>query len=90
MNANLIASANSIAAQPSPSAAVNKFLALKPRLFINGEWVEARSGKTIKVFDPATGREIGQAADATISWTRTCRSAATSSRVWGASTAGWR
>jgi hypothetical protein len=28
----------SIAAQPSPSAAVNKFLALKPRLFIDGEW----------------------------------------------------
>src|ERR1700728_2686312 len=64
VNANVNASANTIAAQPSPSAAVNKFLALKPRLFINGEWVEPRSGKTIKVFDPATGREIGQAADA--------------------------
>ena len=63
MNANVNSSANSIAAQPSPSAAVGKFLAIKPRLFINGEWVEARSGKTIKVFDPATGREIGQAAD---------------------------
>src|SRR6202034_2411097 len=64
VNANVNASANTIAAQPSPSAAVNKFLALKPRLFINGEWVEPCSGKTIKVFDPATGREIGQAADA--------------------------
>jgi phenylacetaldehyde dehydrogenase len=64
VNANVNVSANTIAAQPSPSAAVSKFLALKPRLFINGEWVEARSGKTIKVFDPATGREIGQAADA--------------------------
>ncbi len=62
MNAKL--SPNTIAAQPAPSAAVNKFLALKPRLFINNEWVDAKSGKTIKVFDPATGREIGQVADA--------------------------
>ena len=33
MNANVNPSSNGIAAQPSPSAAVNKFLALKPRLF---------------------------------------------------------
>jgi phenylacetaldehyde dehydrogenase len=63
LNANLNVNAT-IAPQPSPSVAVNKFLAQKPRLFINNEWVEARSGKTIKVFDPATGREIGQVADA--------------------------
>jgi phenylacetaldehyde dehydrogenase len=62
MNADLKSAA--IAAQPSPSAAVSKFLALKPRLFINNEWVDARSGKTLKVYDPATGREIGQVADA--------------------------
>ena len=62
MNAKL--SPNAIAAQPAASAAVNKFLALKPRLFINNEWVDAKSGKTVKVFDPATGREIGQVADA--------------------------
>ncbi|MGO9424204.1 MAG: aldehyde dehydrogenase family protein, partial [Steroidobacteraceae bacterium] len=64
MNANMNVQSNTIAAQPSPSAAVSKFLSLKPRLFINNEWVEARSGKTLKVFDPATGREIGQVADA--------------------------
>jgi phenylacetaldehyde dehydrogenase len=62
VNAKL--SSNAIAAQPAPSAAVNKFLALKPRLFINNEWVDSKSGKTIKVFDPATGREIGRVADA--------------------------
>ncbi len=62
MNANVNVSTSSSAAQPSPSAAVSKFLAIKPRLFINGEWVEARSGKTIKVFDPATGREHGRVA----------------------------
>ena len=64
MNASVQAAASAIAAQPSPSAAVNKFLALKPRLFINNEWVESRSGKTVQVFDPATGREIGRVADA--------------------------
>ena len=64
MNASVQAAASSIAAQPSPSPAVNKFLALKPRLFINNEWVDPRSGKTVQVFDPATGREIGRVADA--------------------------
>jgi phenylacetaldehyde dehydrogenase len=62
MNANLKSAA--IAAQPGPSPAVGKFLDLKPRLFINNEWVESRSGKTLKVYDPATGREICQVADA--------------------------
>jgi len=64
MNASVNLSAGAIAPQPEPSAGVAKFLALKPRLFINGEWVEARSGKTFQVFDPATGRQIGLAADA--------------------------
>jgi phenylacetaldehyde dehydrogenase len=64
VNANINSTASAIAAQPNPSAGVSKFLALKPRLFINGEWLEARSGKTIQVYDPATGKQIGLAADA--------------------------
>jgi acyl-CoA reductase-like NAD-dependent aldehyde dehydrogenase len=64
VNANINSTASAIAAQPSPSAGVGKFLSLKPRLFINGEWVEARSGKTVPVFDPATGKQIGLVADA--------------------------
>jgi phenylacetaldehyde dehydrogenase len=64
VNANINSTAGSIAAQPNPSAGVSKFLALKPRLFINGEWVDARSGKTVQVFDPATGKQIGLVADA--------------------------
>jgi len=64
VNANINSTASAIAAQPNPSASVSKFLALKPRLFINGEWVEARSGKTVQVFDPATGKQIGLVADA--------------------------
>ncbi len=53
-----------IAPQPAPSRGVKEFIGKKPRLLINGEWVEARSGQTLAVFDPATGREIGRVADA--------------------------
>ncbi len=63
MNARVESTA-AIAAQPSPSAGVSRFIALKPRLFIDGDWVEARSGKTLAVFDPATGQQIGAVADA--------------------------
>jgi phenylacetaldehyde dehydrogenase len=43
---------------------VRAFIGKKPRLLINGEWVEARSGKTLAVFDPATGSEIARVAEA--------------------------
>jgi phenylacetaldehyde dehydrogenase len=57
-------SAQPIASQPAPSSAIRAFMARKPRLLINSEWVDARSDKTIAVFDPATGQEIGRVADA--------------------------
>jgi len=57
-------SAQPIASQPDPSSSIRAFMANKPRLLINGEWVAARSDKTIAVFDPATGREISRVADA--------------------------
>jgi phenylacetaldehyde dehydrogenase len=56
--------ASEIAAQPAPSAQVRDFIAKKPRLLINGEWVGARAGETLAVYDPATGREIGRVAEA--------------------------
>jgi phenylacetaldehyde dehydrogenase len=59
-----IMSAQPIASQPAPSSAIRAFLAGKPRLLINGQWVDARSDKTIAVFDPATGQEISRVADA--------------------------
>ncbi|MEO5669409.1 MAG: aldehyde dehydrogenase family protein, partial [Ramlibacter sp.] len=34
------------------------------RLFINGEWQDAADGKTLAVFNPATGKEIGRVAHA--------------------------
>ncbi|WP_395689294.1 NAD-dependent succinate-semialdehyde dehydrogenase [Caenimonas koreensis] len=36
------------------------------QLFINGEWQDAASGKTLAVFNPATGAEIGRVAHASI------------------------
>ena len=53
-----------IVSQPVPSSAVTAFLGKPPRLLIDGEWVEAASGKTLPVIDPATGDEIARAADA--------------------------
>jgi succinate-semialdehyde dehydrogenase / glutarate-semialdehyde dehydrogenase len=34
------------------------------QLFINGEWQDAASGKSLAVFNPATGKEIGRVAHA--------------------------
>ena len=40
-----------------------RFIAGPLQLLIGGEWVDARSGKTFEVFDPATGRPIAKAAE---------------------------
>lgn len=37
--------------------------AIRTKMLIDGEWREAASGKTIAVFDPATGNEIAQVPD---------------------------
>lgn len=34
------------------------------QLFINGEWQDAQDGKTLAIFNPATGKEIGRVAHA--------------------------
>ncbi len=53
-----------IAEQSAPSSAVARFLSRRPQLFINNEWVDAKSGKLIPVIDPANGRNIASVADA--------------------------
>ena len=53
-----------IAMQPEPSGTVAAFLKKKPRLLINGEWVESKSATTVSVVDPATGRQIAVTPDA--------------------------
>jgi phenylacetaldehyde dehydrogenase len=62
MNASVVPA--QIAPQPEPSSAVAALLQRAPRLFIGGEWVEARSAARIPVIDPATGRQIASVADA--------------------------
>ncbi|NJO34874.1 MAG: aldehyde dehydrogenase family protein, partial [Rhodospirillales bacterium] len=42
----------------------DKYLAGKGKLFINNAWVDARSGATLDVFDPATGDAIAKVAAA--------------------------
>ena len=42
----------------------DKYLAGKGKLFINNTWVDARSGATLDVFDPATGEVIAKVAAA--------------------------
>jgi phenylacetaldehyde dehydrogenase len=53
-----------IAEQPAHSSALTEFLGRKPRLLINGEWVEAHGKRRIAVIDPATERQIAEVADA--------------------------
>jgi phenylacetaldehyde dehydrogenase len=44
-------------------AANRDFVARRHRLLIDGQWVEARSGKTFAVYDPASGQQIAQVAE---------------------------
>jgi len=58
----------SLTADPVPAAATRAFLERRHQLFIGGRWVEPLGGKSIEVFDPATGGKIsrvaaGEAAD---------------------------
>ncbi len=47
---------SNVAALISPS--VSRFLAQKHKLYIGGEWVDAQSGATFAVEDPATGQQL--------------------------------
>jgi phenylacetaldehyde dehydrogenase len=47
--------------KPSLSPAAARFLGKELKLFINGEWVAAKSGKTFPVEDPATEETIAHA-----------------------------
>lgn len=44
--------------RPSLSSAAETFLAKEHKLFIDGKWVAAKSGKTFPVEDPATEETI--------------------------------
>jgi phenylacetaldehyde dehydrogenase len=42
---------------------VNQFIATNRKMLIDGKWVEAVSGKTFPVYNPATGEIIAQVAE---------------------------
>lgn len=46
------------------SAAAKEFLARKPQLFINGEWVDSSHDATIEVEDPSSGKVVTHVVDA--------------------------
>lgn len=46
--------------KPSLGSAAAAFLAKRHKLLIDGEWVDARSGKTFAVEDPATEEKIAE------------------------------
>ncbi len=44
-------------------SSVQNFIASPKKMLINGEWINASSGKTFPVYDPATGNEIARVAE---------------------------
>jgi phenylacetaldehyde dehydrogenase len=58
MEGNMSTVSSSAAVSPSAQS----FLARPKRLYIDGKWVDARSGDTFAVYDPATGRQIAKVA----------------------------
>lgn len=44
-------------------ANVTSFISAPKKMLINGKWVDAASGKTFPVYDPATGNEIARCAE---------------------------
>ena len=48
----------------SLSSAVKEYISKTRKLLIDGQWVDAQSGKTFAVYDPSTGQQIAQVAEA--------------------------
>jgi phenylacetaldehyde dehydrogenase len=53
-----------IAQRISIDAAAKSYVSKSRKLLINGDWVNAASGKTFPVYDPATGEVMVQVAEA--------------------------
>ena len=52
---------------------VTSFVKERRRLLIGGQWVDAASGKTFPVYNPATGEVIAQVAEGDQARHRSCR-----------------
>ena len=46
-----------------PQDNVTSFVSRKHKMLINGKWVDAASGKTFPVYNPATGEVLAQVAE---------------------------
>ena len=51
------------ASAPQIHSRVQQFIGTPRKMFINGKWVEAASGKTFPVYNPATGEVMAQVAE---------------------------
>jgi len=51
------------ASAPQIHNRVQEFIGLPRKMYINGDWVEAASGKTFPVYNPATGEVLAQVAE---------------------------
>jgi phenylacetaldehyde dehydrogenase len=60
----MAALAQDVLARYPLNTATRAFLDRVGPMFIDGQWVKAKSGRTTDVFDPATARVIAQVADA--------------------------
>ena len=60
----MAALAQDVLARYPLNAATRAFLDRAGPMFIDGQWLKSKSGRTIDVFDPATARVIAQVADA--------------------------
>src|SRR5947208_1156882 len=49
---------------PAMNPEVSTFISRKQKLFINGKWVDAASGRTFPTYDPSTGEVLAQVAEA--------------------------
>ncbi len=70
---------------------LNNAALLRHQAFIGGEWVDAHSGNTFPVYDPATGNEVARVADcAPVDVERAIAAAAAAFEGWRARTAAQR
>jgi len=54
---------SAIASAPQIHSRVQEFIGTPRKMFINGKWVEAASGKTFPVYNPATGEVMAKVAE---------------------------
>ena len=52
-----------VATAPTMDPNVSSFVARRQKMLINGQWVEAASGKTFPTYNPATGEVLAQVAE---------------------------